>query len=207
MNSAASVSFAFLLGTAALAAQTASQGMSEIVVQKTTTSPSGAAAQTTQAGNQVRVTGQLALTMEHIAQTINGCPVTMWARHAPDGDSIKVNGALIKGPAQRLHLIVSNRDSRQIVAANVTVWGFTGKPRLTQTLTTHNASDASRTLDVRFAGEPNKELSADFGVPGLTAATTIELNSVTYADGSTWRLATGSACRSSIDGVMYIGER
>jgi hypothetical protein len=206
MNSAAAVSLAFLLGTAALAAQTATQG-NEILVQKSTTTPSGATTWTTQTVTPAEVPSKLVLAMEQIAQQINGCPVTMRARHAPGGDSMKVDGAAIKGPAQRLHLMVTDRDARQIVAANVTVRGLTGKPRLTQTLGAPDAADAAKTLEVRFAAEPGKEKSADFAVPGLTAATFVELNSVTYADGSTWKLAGGSACRSAIDGTMLIGNR
>ena len=205
MQSAAAVSFAFLLGTAVLAAQSGTAGMEGL--QNTATAPDGSAARTKATASQAQVQAQLAATMEQIAQQINGCPVTMRARHAPGGDAMKVNGTPIKGPAQRLHLMVANRDSRQIVAANVTVWGFTDRPRLAQTLTTHNGSDASRTLDVRFAGGQGKELSSDFAIPGLTATTSIGLNSITYADGSSWKLATGSVCRSSIDGLMYIGER
>jgi len=60
---------------------------------------------------------------------------------------------------------------------------------------------------VKFPNQPGREAAADVTVPGLSGVTTIELNSVTYADGSTWKLAGGSVCRSPIDGFMLIGNR
>ncbi len=209
MNRAAAVLFAFLFGSAALAAQTATadQAQLQTLTQMTAAAPSPATGPTAPAGSPAQPQSRLAVAMEQIAQLLNGCPVTLRAQHAPGGDSMMVNGIHVKGPAQALHLIVTNRDSRQVVAANLTVWGFSGNPRLAQTLTTHNASEAARTLDVRFAGAPGKETSADFAVPGLTASTAIVLNSVTYADGSTWKLAPGGSCWASVDGVMRIGDR
>jgi len=189
-----------------MAAQTATRG-NEILVQKSTPSPSGTAIWTTQTVSPAEVPSKLVLAMEQIAQQINGCPVTLRARHAPGGESMKVDGTVVKGPAQRVHLTVANRDTRRIVAASVTVRGSSGKPRLTQTLGTQNGWEAARTLDVWFGGESGKETAADFAVPGLSAATLVELNSVTYADGSTWKLAAGSACRFTIDPTMLVGER
>jgi len=145
--------------------------------------------------------------MATIAQQINGCPVSLRASHAPGGDSMKVNGVRIEGAAQMLHLTLINPDSRHIVAANVTVRGFTDKPRLTQTMTTQDAPDTAKTLNVSFPADSGKEISAEFLVPGLSAATFIELNSVTYADGSTWKLPAGRVCRSQIDGIMPVGNR
>jgi len=41
-------------------------------------------------------------------------------------------------------------------------------------------------------------------VPGLSAVSMIDLNSVTYSDGSTWKLAAGSVCSSRIDPMMLV---
>jgi len=119
---------------------------------------------------------------------------------------LKVNGVPVNSVAQRLHLIVTNPDSRRVVAANVTVRGFANKARIVQTMSGSDSSDAAKTMDVRFSAGSDKEASADLRVPGLTAVSEIDLNSVTFSDGSTWRLAAGGSCRSWIDGLMLVSS-
>ena len=184
-NHAAAVSFALLLASTVVIAQTT-------VSQKQT------------------VAQQTAVTVVEIAPPPGSCPISLHARHAPGGDAIEVNGTRIQDTAQRLHLSISDSDSRRIVAANVTVRGFSNKARYMPTMSTQDSSDAAKTLDVRFPSGPGsgtgKESSTDLAVPGLTAVTVIDLNSVTYADGSTWKLAAGSSCRSWVDGLMLVSS-
>jgi hypothetical protein len=119
---------------------------------------------------------------------------------------IEVNGKRVQNPGQRLHLSISDSDSRRIVAANVTVRGFSNKARYMPAMSTEDSSDGAKNLDVRFPSGTGKESSTDLAVPGLTAVTVIDLNSVTYSDGSTWKLATGSSCRSWLDGLMLVSS-
>lgn len=137
---------------------------------------------------------------------MNSCPVSLHARQARGGDMWKVNGGPISGPAQMLHLIVTNPDSRQVVAANVTVRGFTDKGRMIQVMSSQNSYDAVKTFDVKFPAGPGKETAAELRVPGFSAAALIDLNSVTYSDGSSWKLAAGSSCRSWVDGLMLVSS-
>ena len=186
MNRAICVSLAFFLGPAGLAAQTT----------VTVKDP------------------PIQTTAIQVAPWPGSCPVSLRAKQAPGGDRMVVNGVPRTGIAQNLHLTVSAPDSKRIVAANVTVRGFTKKPRVMPTMANQDTGDAAKTLDVRFPTSPepassdpassDKEISADLAVPGLTAVTVIDLNSVTYADGSNWKLAAGSTCRSWIDGFMRV---
>jgi len=137
---------------------------------------------------------------------IDTCPISLQARHAPGGDMIKVDGVPIKGIAQMLHLTVTNPDSRHVVAANVTVRGFANKGRLMQAMSDQDSYDAAKTLDVSFPSGSSKEAAADLRVPGFSAVTLIDLNSVTYSDGSSWKLAAGGSCRSWIDGLMLVSS-
>lgn len=139
------------------------------------------------------------------------CPVSLRAKQAAGGDLLAVDNGQPKGPAQRLHLILNNRDSRRITGAKVTVRGLTAKARVTRALTAppsqDDASDAARTLEVTFTSGLHGEVSADLRVPDLTAVQSIDLNSVTYADGSTWKLSPDNGCRSVLDPTMLIGGR
>ena len=202
MRCAAAVSFALLLGSMTLAAQTAIQNQAQTIVQKTRTAPDGSAVWTTQTVNQA----DMQAAVVRIAPMIDTCPISLHARQAPGGDMMEVNGVRLKGIAQFLHLTVAAPNSKHIVEANVTVRGFANKGRLVQTMSNQDSSDAAKTFDVRFLVGPGKEISADLRVPGLTAVSVIDLNSVTYADGSIWKLAAGSSCRSWIDGFMLVGS-
>jgi hypothetical protein len=146
------------------------------------------------------------ITVVRISPLINNCPVSLHAMHAGGGEMRKVDGAPINGPAQMLHLDVTNPDSKHIVAANVTVRGFADKARFMPAASTQDNSNAAKTLDVKFPAGSGKEAAADLRVPGFTAVTVIDLNSVTYSDGSSWKLASGGSCRSWIDGLMLVSN-
>lgn len=135
-----------------------------------------------------------------------GCPVSLYARQAPGANRMEVNGVRIKGPAQLLHLMVTGPNSGRVVAAQVTVHGFADKVRAVRTVSTPDPSAAAKTFEVRFPSGP-KEIAADLTVPGFSAVRVIDLNAVTYADGSTWKIGAGSTCSSRIDPIMPISGR
>jgi hypothetical protein len=139
-----------------------------------------------------------------ISPLIDNCPVSLHARHAGGGEMWKVDGAPANRPAQMLHLDVINPDSKHVVAANVTVRGFANKARFMAAASTQDNSDAARTLDVKFSAGSGNQTAAELRVPGFTAVTMIDLNSVTYSDGSSWKLASGGSCRSWVDGLMLV---
>jgi hypothetical protein len=136
------------------------------------------------------------------------CPVFVHAQQASGAGRMEVDNARPLGLAQLLHLTLINPDSSRVTGATVTVRGLTPKTRTTLTLTTQSdASNAARTLDITFPAGPEKDVSSDLWVPGLSAVYSINLVSVTYADGSAWKLATGKTCLTPIDGVMLISGR
>jgi hypothetical protein len=130
------------------------------------------------------------------------------AQQAANGSKWEVDNSRPKGPAQRLYLVLVSPNSNRITSATVTVRGLTPKNRITQTLSSPgNSSDAAKTLSITFPAGPGKEVSSDLLVPGLSAVSSIDLDSITYADGSAWKLAAGNVCRTPIDGFMLISGR
>jgi hypothetical protein len=199
------VLFALLLASTAAIAQTTGQSQPQVEMHTavTGTAPDGSDRSivwTTRAASQEEVLKTIA------NASANSCPISLHARHAPGGDMMEVNGKRVQNPGQRLHLSISESNSRRIVAANVTVRGFSDKARSMPAMSTENSSDAAKNIDVRFPYATNKESSTELAVPGLTAVTVIDLNSVTYSDGSTWKLAAGSSCRSWVDGLMLVSS-
>jgi hypothetical protein len=109
--------------------------------------------------------------------------------------------------AQLLHLTLINPDSRQIVSAKVRVHGLSGKGRVTQTPAGQGDSDVTQTLQLKFPGAAGNEVSSDLWVPGMTAVLLIDLDSVTFTDGSTRSFSRQDACSIAPDTKMPIDGR
>jgi hypothetical protein len=180
------------------------------VIQKSSTALDGSTVWTTQTVSPA----EAQKAGIRIPMLASGCPVSLRAKQSAAALARQVNdgrqqddSARPEGIAQLLHLIVSSPGTRRVITANVTVHGFANRGRVVETLSTRDDTDAAKTFDVQFAAGPGREISTDLWVPGLSAVGSIDVNSVTYDDGSTWKLAAGGSCRVPIDGVMLIGSR
>jgi hypothetical protein len=166
----------------------------------------GSVALTAQSGSEARSKpqGPVVLTQTITVAQAPACPISLRARHGSATNRMEVNDAPPKGTNQMLHVAVTGSDARRIVAASVTVRGWTGKARVVPIQNGEQSTDAAKTLTVRFPASSGKEPSADLLVPGFSAAESIDLNSVTYSDGSTWKTAAGDGCRFPVDGMMLV---
>jgi hypothetical protein len=99
-----------------------------------------------------------------------------------------------------------NPKPKQFASAKVVVRGLSPK---SHSLLTENArpADLTKTLDVTFVREDEMTVSADLVLPGFTSVTSIELQSVTYQDGSTWSVADHQVCRVAPDPFMLIANQ
>jgi hypothetical protein len=147
----------------------------------------------------------------------SGCPVSLRAQQVSSVDMVPVQQHQNPGQnrefspmGQRLHLSLTNPDAKAIVAATVTVRGYTYKPQVMNTVARRGPGEpsiASRTISVTFLPGSGKAVAADIVVPDVTAAQTIDLTSLTYADGSGWKLADGASCRIAPDPLMLVSAR
>jgi hypothetical protein len=185
------LSFALILTPLVLAAQTNSYG----VARMENLYPSQSSAPDTLSGPSVRAMP-------------NFCPVSLRAQHGASGAMVQADKSLPKGPAQLLHLTLINPDSRRIVSAKFTVRGASGKARVTQALSSSDSgqADAIRSLEVKFSSAPGNTATGDLWVPGMTAVLTIDLTSVTFADGSTRNFAPQDACRVAPELKMLVAS-
>jgi len=62
-------------------------------------------------------------------------------------------------------------------------------------------------MDVQLVQGAGKETYGDLRVPNMTAVLSIELNSVTYADGSTGSIAGREGCSVAPEMIMLVGGR
>ncbi len=148
-----------------------------------------------------------------VAPDLAACPAAMYARH--EGGlhqrTILVNGAPAPEPPG-LHMVLTLTGGRspQISRATVTVHGLSihglnGRWQLLQTGNAHRDSgEINKTLGAVFAPGEDDTASANLVLPDFTSVKSIELDSVSYADGSTWKPAPHRACQVAPDPFMLV---
>lgn len=181
MRLAFAVSLVFISGTFPLAAQNSSALQSNTIV----------AVNGGQPGPQM---------------TPAACPVSLRAQHGADGGIRKVDKNRPEGIAQLLHLIITSSDSRQIVEARLRVRGTSGKGRVDRSAAASGGMDATRNLMVRFKPGAGNEVIADVWVPGMTAVLQVDLNSLTFADGSMQMFGAADGCRFAPELLMLVAK-
>jgi hypothetical protein len=136
------------------------------------------------------------------------CPVSMHAQQKAGGDVLVARNGQSRPLAQRIHLILGSLENpAKVIAAKVTVRGTNGKPRAVPTVVMQDgAGETTKTLDLRFDGTENGEASTDVSLSGFTSVSSIRLDSLTFADGSTWN-AWGKSCSTVPDPFMLVSSR
>jgi hypothetical protein len=137
----------------------------------------------------------------------SACPISMRLQHRSDGNLVRTQSAHPKGTGQLLHLTLTVSDSKQITNATMAVYGISPKGRVENAAKGQYPSSETLTSTVPFVASGNGSFSADFWVPGMTAVQLIELKSIQYSDGSTWKLADGQSCQAKPDLFMLIASQ
>lgn len=136
------------------------------------------------------------------------CPIDMYARQGVWDHTIRIReGEHQQSHApfgQRIFLTLVDKRPVQIVAATIIVRGLTGKNRVLQTAGSANDFVAARIIRATFTKQPDGSVSADIYVPGLTSVTSLELQDVSFADGSTRKFNSSSMCRVAPDPFMLV---
>ena len=158
---------------------------------------------------------------------INRCPIAMQARQ---GGGLRVERAQDgQTPAQPFltpSLTLRNPKNSRIVSASVTAHGFganNGATLLAMRERKHNNDDSpdeflyhvpssgppvppfvTQTLSVKFTPSDDHAVSSEFSLRGFVTLRSIELNSVTFADGSVQNFASDSGCSVQPDLLMLV---
>ncbi|HEX4067540.1 MAG TPA: hypothetical protein VHZ09_16090 [Acidobacteriaceae bacterium] len=149
------------------------------------------------------------------------CPVGVRAQHAsgltaqvPVGkNGVQKNGgqrnsAVDRGPRQKLQLTLNNAGLGAISGVRITVHGWNGTGRTLPTVDAGaNYASAAKTMDLTVSVGPRETAEINAWVRGLTAVDSIDLDEVSYADGSSWKSPRPGACSTVPDPVTLISER
>jgi hypothetical protein len=136
------------------------------------------------------------------------CPVAMRALQGTGRGLLAVrDGKRIDGPSQNIRLVLAHPESKNVTAATITVRGHSGKSRIENASVAKDASLLARTLDVRMSSETSSEDFVNLVLPGFTSVTSIELNTITYGDGSTWTVSGQKSCHVAPDPFMLVADK
>jgi len=174
------------------------------------------------------LTGLLALAAQAPAVQFNagrmdaGCPVSMRAQQKGMGDLLladKGRDGKVDGPAQRIHLTLGKgtETSEEIARVRVTVRGTGAENRMYRVpagqadprgggggFVIGPKTDRARSFDLAFRPNGDGEIATDLVLRGFTSVTWINLDSVTFADGTVWMPSGRLSCRISPDLLMLI---
>jgi hypothetical protein len=148
----------------------------------------------------------------HYFPNVPGCPIAMRAKQGVGGHlSEAQKGQRTEMFAAHLHLGLDDGHSKsapQMLKATVIVHGLNGRQRvLPLTDAADGSADIIRTFTVNLAPQEEAGMSGELLLPGFTAARLIELKSVTYSDGSTWKFSDQSTCSTAPDMLMPVASR
>ena len=139
------------------------------------------------------------------------CPVGMRVRQGIGTQMLQAkDGQRTRTFASRLRLNLFNfheeKTSVEIVKATVTVRGLSGKAGMIPALGSDDrSSEVTRTMTVSFVLDDDNSYWTDLVLPGFTSARMVNLESVTYADGSTWNFRDHMGwCQAAPDPLMLI---
>lgn len=157
---------------------------------------------------------QLGPTVVQVSPLSSPCPVGMRVRQGIGTQMLQAkDGQRTRTFASRLRLNLFNshegKTSTEIVKATVTVRGLNGKAGMIPALGSDDrSSEVIRTMTVSFALDDDNSYWTDLVLPGLTSARMVNLESVTYADGSTWNFRDHVGwCQAAPDPLMLISGR
>jgi hypothetical protein len=143
------------------------------------------------------------------------CPIGMRARRGAGlpvamnaGPSNESNPKALDSPAstQRIQLTMTNLLAHEIVSARFVVHGYSNKPRGMNLGSSSPEPDLAKTVNVVLNVKGRSEASSDLLLGRFTAVTSIDLRSITYADGNTWHAATSDACSIAPDLMMLVAS-
>lgn len=129
----------------------------------------------------------------------------MYARQGVWDHTIKIrsgNEQYNVGFGQRIFLTLTDTHAAQILTASVRIHGYSGKNHMVQT--GGATGDATKSVTVKFNRETDGSVFADLYIPGFTAVTYLQLEDVSYADGSIWKMSDSNICRVAPDPLMLI---
>jgi hypothetical protein len=99
---------------------------------------------------------------------------------------------------------MTNPSPKEIVSAQITVHGFSDKWRAIPLASAKDTPDLRKTVNLVLNVKGKDHVSSDLSLPRFTSVAYVDLDSLTYADGATWKASAPSTCSVSPDPWMLV---
>jgi hypothetical protein len=139
--------------------------------------------------------GQSSLTWSR-SLNANNCPVTLQADHAGLFVKRDVNDRGLQSTVlnQRIHLTITNLSAHNIVSAEVTAHGLSETWRFVPLMATQPVPDLAKQVKLTVDVKAKDRASHDLAFSHFATVTSLDITTLTYADGSSWRATAPGAC-------------
>jgi hypothetical protein len=141
------------------------------------------------------------------------CPIGMRARRAAGlpvsmnaGPSVEKSPKVSPAFTQRIQLTMTNLLAHEIVSTQFLVHGYSNKARAMNLANSSQEPDLAKTVDVVLDLKGKSEASSEVLLSRFSAVTSIDLKSITYADGNTWNTPSAEACSFTPDLIMLVAS-
>lgn len=137
-----------------------------------------------------------------------GCPVAFTARRYPGGGLVQArSGDPGRSLGYSIHLGADPLKPRPITQARITLHGLSGAQVLLAGSDPHHVAApgaASEEFSISPAAERGHNFQSTVYTRTLTGVQSVELNELTFADGTHWREAADTPCRISPNGFLLV---
>jgi hypothetical protein len=147
----------------------------------------------------------VATTFQSTVSTSEGCPVGLFVERRSDFAMRLAEDGHDGDLAQGLHISLIHLFTR-IESAEITVYGVTPRASILP-LGVAASNEVSKTFTVHPAAGRKGSQEATVWMRQVGALTRVELNSLTYADGSVWRESESSRCRAVPSLFLPVGAK
>jgi hypothetical protein len=139
----------------------------------------------------------------------SNCPVGLKVNHGPSFQKRDTNYGPFAPPTptvqeQRIQVTMTNRSPKEIVSAQITVHGFSDKWRAIPLASAASTPDLTKRVNIVLTVKGNDHASSDLSLLRFTSVAYVDLDSLTYADGATWKASSPGACSVSPDLLMLV---
>jgi hypothetical protein len=137
------------------------------------------------------------------------CPVGLKVQHGASFLKRNTNYGPITPPnpavqEQRIQLTMTNPSPKEIVSAQITVHGFSDKWRPIPLASATSTPDLTKRINIVLNVKGNDHASSDLSLSRFTSVAYVDLDSLTYADGATWKASAPGACSVSPNLLMLV---
>ena len=139
----------------------------------------------------------------------DSCPVSLRARR--QGSAVMHNAGDQRpdgAPVQQLEVTLINSQARNVVSAVLRVHGYDGSIRMMPADPIRRGShELSRTVDLNLSVLGKRSASTDLTMRRFAAVSRIDVESVDFADGTSWKAEEEGMCSFTPELLMLVDSR